>query len=83
MSEQNVVLISSFFSSSSSSFRTLRKIRHKTRTRARIELKFGTLKGRSKADLRTNFGRNPMNNHGVMTDDSVIDYALHNCEVHM
>ena len=36
--------------------------------RARIWLKFGTLKGLIKADLRTNFGRNPMNIHGVMTD---------------
>ena len=68
-SEQNFVLISSFFSSStSSSFRTLRKIRHKTRMSARIGLKFGTLKGLIKADLCTNFGRNPMNIHGVMTD---------------
>ena len=69
-SEQNFVLISSFFSSSSStsSLRTLRKIRHKTRIRARIGLKFGTLKGLIKADLCTNFGRNPMNIHGVMTD---------------
>ena len=64
-SEQNFVLISSF---SSSSFRTLRKIRHKTRMRARIGLKFGTLKGLIKADLSTNFGRNPMNIPGVMTD---------------
>ena len=67
-SEQNFVLISSFFSSSTSSFRTLRKIRHKTRIHARIELKFGTLKGLIKADLCTNFGRNLMNIHGVMTD---------------
>ena len=67
MSEQNFVLISSFFSSSSS-FRTLRKIRHKTRMRSRIGLKFVTLKGLIKADLRTNFGRNPMNIHGVITD---------------
>ena len=65
-SEQNFVLISSF--SSSSSFRTLRKIRHKTRMRARIGLKFGTFKKLIKADLCTNFGRNPMNIHGVMTD---------------
>ena len=36
--------------------------------RARIGLKFDTLKGLIKADLRTNFGRNPMNIHGVMTD---------------
>ena len=67
-SEQNFVLISSFFSSTTSSFRTLRTIRHKTRMRARIGLKFGTLKGLIKADLCTNFGRNPMNIHGVMTD---------------
>ena len=66
-SEQNFVLISSF-SSSSSSFRTLRKIRHKTRLRTRIGLKFSTLEGFSKADLSTNFGRNPMNIHEVMTD---------------
>ena len=67
-SEQHFVSISSFFSSSTSSFRTLRKIRHKTRMRARIGLKFGTLKGLIKADLCTNLGRNPMNIHGVMTD---------------
>ena len=68
-SEQHFVLISSFFSSSStSSFCTLHKIRHKTRMRARIRLKFGTLKGLIKADLCTNFGRNPMNIHGVMPD---------------
>ena len=68
-SDQNFVLISSFFSySSTSSFRTLRKIRHKTRMRARIGLKFGTLKGLIKADLCTNFSRNPMNIHGVMTN---------------
>ena len=67
-SEQNFVLISSFFSSSTSSFRTLRKIRHKTQMRAQIGLKFGTLKGLIKADLCTTFGRNPMNIHGVMTN---------------
>ena len=33
-----------------------------------IGLKFGTLEGLIKADLSTNFGRNPMNIHGVMTD---------------
>ena len=64
--EQNFVLISSTFSSSS--FRTLCKIRHKTRMRTQIGLKFGTLEGLIKADLSTNFGRNPMNIHGVMTD---------------
>ena len=67
-SEQNFVFISSFFSSSTSSFRTLRKIPHKTRMRARIGLKFGTLKGLIKADLGTNFDRNPMNIYGVITD---------------
>ena len=36
--------------------------------RTRIGLKFGTLDGLIKADLSTNFGRNPMNIHGVMTD---------------
>ena len=69
-SEQTFVLISSFFSSYSSSFRTLRKIRHKTRMRAPIELKFGTLEGLIKADLSTNFDRNPMDIHGVMIDYS-------------
>ena len=67
-SEQNFVLISLFFSSSTSSFRTLRKICHKTQMRARIGLEFGTLKGLIKADLCTNFGRNPMNIHRVMTN---------------
>ena len=66
-SEQNFVLISSFFSSTSS-FRTLRKIRHKTQMRAPIGLQFGTLEGLIKADLSTNLGRNLMNIHGVMTD---------------
>ena len=36
--------------------------------RTRIGLKFGTLAGLIKADLSTNFGRNPMNIHGGMTD---------------
>ena len=67
-SEQNFVFISWFFSFSTSSFRTLRKIRHKTRMRTPIGLKFGTLEGLIKADLSTNIGRNPMNIHGVMTD---------------
>ena len=60
-SEQKFILISWFFSSTS--FRTLRKIRHNTRIRVPIELKFGTHKGLIKADLSTNFGRNPMNIH--------------------
>ena len=66
-SEQNFVLISSFFSSSSSSFRTLRKIRHKTRIHTPIGLNIGTLEGLIRR-LSTNFGRNSMNIHGVMTD---------------
>ena len=65
-SKQNLILICSFFSSTL--FCTLRKIHHKTRMRARIGLKFGTLKGIIKADLCTNFSRNPMNIHGVMTN---------------
>ena len=68
-SEQNFVLISLFFSSTSS-FRTLRKIRHKTRMHAPIGLKFGTLEGLIKANLSTNFGRNPIDIHGVMIDYS-------------
>ena len=64
-SEQNFVLISFSFSTS---FRTFRKIHHKTRMRAPIGLHFGTLEGLIKADLSTNVGRNPMNIHGVMTD---------------
>ena len=61
--EQNFVLIFLFFSSS---FRTLRKIRHKTQMHAPIGQKYGTHKGLIKADLSTNFGRNPMKIHGVM-----------------
>ena len=53
---------------STSSFRTLCKIRNKTRTRAPIGLKFGTLKGLIKANLSTKISRNPMNIDGVMTD---------------
>ena len=68
-SEQKFVLISSFFSSSTS-FCTLCKIRRKTRMHVPIGLQFGTLEGLIKADLSTNFGRNPMDIHGVM-----IDYA--------
>ena len=47
---------------------SLLKYLHKTRMRTRIGLKFGTLEGLIKADLSTNFGRNPMNIHGVMTN---------------
>ena len=36
--------------------------------RTPIGPKFDTLEGLIKADLSTNFGRNPMNIHGVMTD---------------
>ena len=65
-SEQNFILISFVFFSSS--FHTLHKIRHKTRMRTPIGPKFDTLEGLIKADLSTNFGRNPMSIHGVMTD---------------
>ena len=75
-SEQSFVLIHMcfnffvffFFMHASSSFRTLCKIRHKTRMRTPIGLKCGTLEGLIKADVSTNFRRNPMNIHGVMTD---------------
>ena len=63
-SEQNFVLISSFFYSITSSFCTLRKIRHKTRIRPPIGLQFGTREGLIKADPSTNFGRNPMDMDG-------------------
>ena len=66
-SEQSFVLISSFFSSS---FRTLCKIHYKTRMRAPIGMKFDTREGLIKADLSTNFGRDPMDIHGVMIDYS-------------
>ena len=52
---------------SSTSFCTLYKICHKMRTRTPIRLQFGTLKGLIKADFSTNFGRNPMNIHRVIT----------------
>ena len=53
---------------SSSSFRTLYTIRHKTRMRAPIGMKFRTLKGLITADLSTTFGRNLTNIHRVITD---------------
>ena len=65
-SKQNFVLISLFFSSTS--FRTLHKIYHKTRMHGRIRLKFGTLKGLIKVDFHTNIGRNTMNIHRGMTN---------------
>ena len=67
-SGQSLGYFSSFFSSSTSSFYTFFKIRHKTRMRAPIGLKFGTPKGLIKANLSTKFGRNLMNIHGIMTD---------------
>ena len=70
-SEQNFVLIFFvffFFFFFFFFISSLSKIRHKTRMRAGIGLNFGTLKGLIKADLCTNFSRNPMNIHGVMTD---------------
>ena len=60
-------VFSSFFFSFTY-FRTLCKIRHKTRMRAPIGLKFGTRKGIIKANPSTKIGKNPMNNHGVMAD---------------
>ena len=43
---------------------------YKTQTRAPIALKFGTQKGRPKANLSINLGANPLNGSGVMTDYS-------------
>ena len=54
------------FASFSSSTSSLRKIRYKTQMRAPIGLKFDTLEGLIKSDLSTNFGRNPMNIHGIV-----------------
>ena len=52
----------------SSSFRTLRKVWHKTQMHVPIRQNYGTHKVLIKADLSTNFGRNPMKIHGVMID---------------
>ena len=54
----------------SSSFHTLCKIHHKTQMHAPIGMEFGTLKGLIKADLSNTFGRNLMNSHRVLTDNS-------------
>ena len=59
-----------FFCFSSTSFRTLCKIRHKTRMHDPMRLKVGRLKWLIKVDLSTNIGRNPMNIHRVMIDYS-------------
>ena len=68
---QSFVFFSSFFfSSSSSSFRTLAKNCYNKQTRTPIALKFGTQKGSPKANPSINFGTNPMNGSGVMTDYS-------------
>ena len=40
--------------------------------RTPIKLKFGTLKGVIKANLSTNFGRYPINIHGVMCINKII-----------
>ena len=43
---------------------------YKTQMRTPIALKFGTQKGSPKANPSINFGANPMNDSGVMTDYS-------------
>ena len=43
---------------------------YNTQTRTPIVLKFGTQKGRTKANPSIKFGTNPMNGSGVMTDYS-------------
>ena len=43
---------------------------YNTQTRTPIALKFGTQKGSPKANPSINFGTNPMNGSGVMTDYS-------------
>ena len=69
MSGQSFVF-SSFFFSSSSSFRTLANNAIKHKTRAPIALKYGTQKGSPKANPSNKFGANPMNGSEVMTDNS-------------
>ena len=77
-SDQNFILIVSFFSSS---FCTLHNIRHKTPKHAPIGLKFGILRGLIKADLSTTFGRNPMKIYGVMAN-YLHKIRLNFCHVH-
>ena len=63
MSEQNVSLISSFFLHFAHFAKSAIKY-----MRVRIGLQFGTLKRLITADLSTNYGRNWMNIHRVMTN---------------
>ena len=67
MSEHNFVLISSFFLLLLH-FAHFAKYAIKHECVLQSGLKFGTLEGLIKADLSTNFGRNPKAIHGVMTD---------------
>ena len=68
MSQQNFVKISSFFSSSYSSFRTLCVNRYNSHMHALIWLKFGTRIGGLNANNSIKFGINPINIRGVTSD---------------
>ena len=68
MSQQTFVKISSFFSSFSSSFRTLCVNRYNSRMCASILLKFGTRIGSLNANNSIKFGINPINVRGVTSD---------------
>ena len=69
MSQQNFIIISSFFSSfSSSSFRTLCKNRHNSCVRASILLKFSTRIEGLKANTSIDFWINLINIEGVISD---------------
>ena len=70
MSCQSFVFFSSFFFSSSLSFSHTCKNCYNKQTRTPIALKFGTQKGSPKANPSINFGTNPMNGSGVMTNYS-------------
>jgi len=68
MRQQNFVKISSFFSSFSSSFRTLCKNCHNLCVHASILLKFGTRIGGLKANTSIDFWINLINIEGVISD---------------
>ena len=68
MSQQNFVKISSFFSSYSSSFRTLCVNHYNSHMCASIWLKFGTRIGGLNVNIRIKFGINLINIRGVISD---------------
>ena len=67
---QSFVFFSSFFFFFFFVFSHTCKNCYNTQTRTPIALKFGTQKGSPKANPSINFGTNPMNGSGVMTDYS-------------